>query len=217
MRIAVCISGAPRFSGNALTFFARALPPDVAVDYFCYMWEGDFTDEGELEAAIRARLEGPAGDVRVRIGRQFVPDLNFQFSVYSETNRENVMRMYAAIRRCNDMKITRELETGRRYDLVVRHRADVAVATEIEFHKIARIAEDFIVFPDVGHYRGGLNDQFALSSSRNMDVYASLFDYIKQHCLQGCVLHPETLLRFHLMRMRQHPLLAPLNTTIMRD
>jgi hypothetical protein len=217
MRVAVCISGAPRLTGNALTYFARSLPEGVEIDYFGYFWEGDYTDEAELKAALEAKMERRTGDVFVRIGRGFVPDLNFQHTVYPETNRENLMRMYAAIRRANDMKIVRELEGRFTYDVVVRHRADVATATELDFAKLVKICEDFIVVPDNGHFRGGLNDQFAMSSSRNMDVYSQVFDYIKQHCLNGCILHPESLLRFHLMRMRQIPIQAPLNTAIVRD
>jgi hypothetical protein len=217
MRIAVCISGAQRFSSNALTFFSRCLPADVGIDYFCYMWDGEHASEQELSDAVLEKAEGRAGDVHAKIDREFAPRINFPFSNYPETNIENTMRMFYAIRKCNDLKVAKELQQKFVYDFVIRLRSDVRLSSDLEFTDFLRISDGFIVFPENGHWRGGLNDQFAFSSSRNMDAYSSIYDYIGEHCMQGCMLHPETLVRFHLLKMRKYPILAPINTMILRD
>ena len=217
MRVAICISGAQRLANNALTYFSRHLPDGIEIDYFCYMWGGDYATEAELTAAVFERVEGRATKIRAKIDCEFAPNVNFPHQNYPETNKENLMRMFYGIKKANDMKTLQEIEHKVKYDVVVRHRSDVSISSDLDFHKFVNVVEDFIVFPESGHWRGGLNDQFAFSSSRNMDVYSSVYNHIPEHCANGCVLHPETLVRFHLMKMKKDPILAPLNTIILRD
>jgi hypothetical protein len=217
MRIAVCISGAQRLANNALTYFSRQLPVEAEVDYFAYMWGGDYASEEELSQAITDKIEGRVGKIRVKIDNSFTPTIIFPFTQFPETNVENVMRMFYGIKKANDMKTFYEIENKFRYDVVVRQRSDVGLASHLDFHKFLTLVEHFVVFPEDGHWRGGLNDQFAFSSSTNMDVYASVYNFIQDHCMHGCPLHPETLVRFHLNKMRKDPILAPLNAVILRD
>jgi hypothetical protein len=217
MRVAVCISGAQRFSSNALTYFSRCLQSDISIDYFAYVWGGDCGSEAELSEAIAARTEGRVGTVTAKIDTEFVPRINYPHNNYPETNKDNTVRMFYAIRKCNDMKVQRELEQKLVYDVVVRLRSDVRLSSDLSLADFLPVINSFVIFPENGHWRGGLNDQFAFSSSRNMDAYSSVYDYIGEHCSQGCMLHPETLVRFHLLKMRKYPILAPINTMILRD
>jgi hypothetical protein len=50
-----------------------------------------------------------------------------------------------------------------------------------------------------------------------MDNYSSTIDFIPHHIQSGCIFHPETLLRYHLTKMRIFPVLAPITATILRD
>lgn len=56
---------------------------------------------------------------------------------------------------------------------------------------------DSIYIPTYGDF-GGINDQFAFSNSRNMDVYCSLFNRINEYLNEGQILNPETLLKYHI-------------------
>jgi hypothetical protein len=217
MRIAICISGALRLANNALTYFSRQLPADIEPEYFAYVWDGQYATEDELTDAIAEKIEGRGKIVRVKIDGDYTPNLNFPFTQFPETNLENTMRMFYGIKKANDMKTIYEIEQKFRYDVVVRQRSDIGLSSHLDFAKFLPMVEHFVVFPEDGHWRGGLNDQFAFSSSTNMDVYASVFNFIKDHCMHGCPLHPETLVRFHLNKMRKDPLMAPLNTVILRD
>lgn len=216
-RVAICVSGAQRLESQALTYLERSLPDGIDIDVFAYLWAGDYKSGEDLSDALRTRLEGRAGEVHAVIGTPFEPLINFPHTNYPETNKPNVMRMYFALKKANDMKISHELAGGFRYDIVVRHRSDVAVSSELDLVKYRKITEDFIVFPEGGHWRGGLNDQFAFSSSRNMDIYSSVYSFIPEHCQSGCPLHPESLLRFHLMKMKVDTVWAPLNSIIVRE
>jgi hypothetical protein len=218
MQIAVCVSGAERLESEALTLFMRNLPRDAEIDCFCFFWEGGPVGEASaLVETVRRKTEGRLRHVEVEIGRDFTMDFNFTVQKYPETNLENVVRMFRAIRRCNDLKLRREVGQGFVYDHVVRTRADVRLSTELDLGRFMSLSREFVVFPENGHWRGGLNDQFAFSCSQMMDAYASVIDYIPEHCSAGCPFHPETLLRFHLMTMRILPILAPIGATVIRQ
>lgn len=218
MRIAVCLSGAERLESPALTHFARNLPAEAQIDCFCFFWEGGpLSDEAALAELIAQKTEGRFRTVQVRVGRNFAMDLDISVQKYPETNVENVVRMYRGIRYCNDMKLSRELTEGFRYDHVIRTRADIQLASPLELGKFMPLTREFIVFPENGHWRGGLNDQFAFGASEKMDLYSLVIDYIPEHCGNGCVFHPETLLRFHLNRMQILPILAPITAQLVRS
>ena len=217
MRIAVCLSGAERLESHAFTHFVRNLPAEAEIDCFCFFWEGGpLSDEAALAELIARKAEGRLAFVEVQVGRNFAMDLELQVQTYPETNIENVIRMYRGIRRCNDMKLRRELASGRRYDHVIRTRADVQLASPLDLGRFMPLTREFIVFPENGHWRGGLNDQFAFGASEKMDVYSLVIDYIPEHCGNGCPFHPETLLRFHLNRMQIMPILAPITAQLVR-
>lgn len=218
MQIAVCLSGAERLESNAVTLFARHLPATADIDCFCFVWEGGpLSDEAALTELLARKTEGRFRSIKVKVGRNFSPNLSMTIQKYPETNPENVLRMYQAIRQCNDMKLRHEVQAGLVYDCVVRSRTDLQLSSEIAFERFLPMIRDFIVFPDNGHWRGGLNDQFAFSSSANMDAYSSVFDYINDHCNSGCVFHPETLLRFHLQKMGKPIVMAPLSSILIRE
>lgn len=218
MRIAVCLSGAERLESHALTHFARNLPGEAEVDFYGFFWEGGpLSDEAALVELIGRKTEGRFGSVEVQVGRDFTMDLDIAIQTYPETNVENVVRMYRGIRRCNDMKLRRELTERFRYDHVIRTRADVQLASTLELGKFMPLTREFIVFPENGHWRGGLNDQFAFGASEKMDLYSLVIDYIPEHCGNGCPFHPETLLRFHLTRMGILPILAPITAQLVRS
>lgn len=219
MRIAVCLSGGERLGSHALTQFARQLPPEAKVDAFIYFWEGGpLSDEMEIAKAVHQKVEGRFDTITPAVGRGFAMDLPLEnVQVYPETNVENVVRMYRSIRRCNDLKLAREQQEGFVYDYVIRLRSDVLISTELLLGKFMPLTREFIVFPENGHWRGGLNDQFAFASSKLMDVYAAVEAHLVEHVRGGCIFHPETLLRHHLTKMRVMPILAPITATILRD
>jgi hypothetical protein len=218
MRIAVCLSGAERLESEAFTHFTRNLPADAEADCFCFFWEGGpLSDEAQLTELITRKSEGRYRHVEVQVGRNFAMDLNLQAMTYPETNVENVVRMYRGIRRCNDMKLRAEIAAQRRYDHVIRTRADVLLASPLQLGKFMPLTREFIVFPENGHWRGGLNDQFAFGASEKMDIYSLVIDYVPEHVGAGCPFHPETLLRFHLTRMGILPILAPITAQLVRS
>jgi hypothetical protein len=58
------------------------------------------------------------------------------------------------------LKLRREVDQGFVYDHVVRTRTDVRLSTELDLARFMPMTREFVVFPENGHWRGGLNDQF---------------------------------------------------------
>ena len=101
-----------------------------------------------------------------------------------------ILNMLYKIYKCNNLKKERELETGQKYDIVVRARPDVVYSKEIDLN----IQEDTVYFP-TKHNHTGLCDQFFYGSVMDYmcDLYLNILDYVDQ----GCPMHPETLVKYH--------------------
>jgi hypothetical protein len=216
MRIAVCCSGAQRFESNAVTLLLRSLPHDAHIDYFCYVHAGELKTDDELKAFLQDKTERRPANIFAKVDNAFAPNLDFPHVSFPETKGENVLRMFFAIRRCGDMKVENERKDGVVYDFVFRVRPETALSTHFDLSFYAAMKDLFVVFPWSGHWRGGLNDQFAFSSSANMDIYASVWDHIVDHCQNNCPFHPETLVKYHLLKMGVLPIIAPIETRLLR-
>jgi len=216
MRIAVCCSGAQRFESNAVTLFLRSLPAEAQIDYFCYLHAGELATDEALTAYLEDKTERRPANIFAKVDNSFVANLDFPHVAFPETKQENVLRMFFAIRRCSDMVVEQERKEGFVYDLVFRVRTDTAISNHFDLNLYLPIKDNFVIFPWSGHWRGGLNDQFAFSSSANMTIYASVWDHIIDHCQNNCPFHPETLVKYHLMKMGALPIIAPVETRLLR-
>jgi hypothetical protein len=112
------------------------------------------SEEAALVETMRRKAEERLRHVEVEVGRNFKIEFNFTVQKYAETNLENVVRMFRGIRRCNDLKLRREVDQGFVYDHVVRTRADVRLSTELDLARFMPLTREFVVFPENGHWRG---------------------------------------------------------------
>lgn len=108
----------------------------------------------------------------------------------------NVSSMYYGIFKSNELKLKYENANKFKYNLVIRCRPDLLFRRPIIFDNLDL---NFINIPKHGNFTG-LCDQFAISSSENMDLYSSLyltFDKYKRG--DGWLVgRPEDILKKHL-------------------
>lgn len=109
---------------------------------------------------------------------------------------ENSINMFYKIMKCNELKKQYETEKNFKYDVVVRLRTD----THFREPVILSEDKDKIIVPHHLGY-GGVCDQFAYGSSDLMDTFCDLFPNIKKYFDEGCVFHPETLLKYHCNKL----------------
>lgn len=109
-----------------------------------------------------------------------------------ETSVENCVNMFYKIKKCNDLKKHYENTRNFKYDTVVRLRTDIPFQNPIIFSE----DKDKIFVPNGLGY-GGVCDQFAYGASDLMDKFCDLFPNMKQYFDEGCLFHPETILKYH--------------------
>lgn len=92
------------------------------------------------------------------------------------------MQQLYGIYMSNNLKIQYEKENNFIFDWVLRTR------TDLKFYpgnlKLESLDSKYIYTPNFHHWEG-INDRFVLGSSLNMDIFASLYTFIKKNRVSG--------------------------------
>lgn len=104
-----------------------------------------------------------------------------------------LLNMWHMWKEVNNLKIKHE--NNFKYDWVFRMRPDSWFDAQIENLKL--LNNNNLYIPDHDDW-GGINDRFALSSSKNMDIYNSLIDHCEKIFDMGNAFHVETFLKKHI-------------------
>lgn len=201
MRIALCISGLCHGFEEAIPFLRANLIDTLQPDVFIHTWNisGARTlDAINTKALPQSTRELIAESFRP-IDAVFEPFREFDGSLYRdrcECNAASALSMFYKIRECNRLKSAHEREQGFTYDVVIRCRFDMRLESPVRVEDLVDLNQ-WLYGPDAWNW-GGINDQFAFSSSSNMDVYAGIFDSIDEYWQRGGLFNPEKLLQYHL-------------------
>ncbi len=210
MRVAICLSGHMReFRECAATLKRYVLDvPGNDCDVFIHTWD----KLGWYSPNDSASVARSTHDVEKEIRRlynpiKFVIEPTKEFNVDSYcipqrrpnvkkgTRGEHILGMYYKIKMANLLKREHEAATRKVYDVVVRSRPDVYHYAPQPFEMELTGRSVYVDIP--GQY-GGVNDQFAIGNSYNMDTYALCYDHIPTYIKKGCQWRPEPILLYHL-------------------
>ena len=112
--------------------------------------------------------------------------------------------MYYKIKKCNDQKIKHETDNSCVYDLVIRNRTDFGLSNPVVFKNEILDPNDTIYVPhcDIHAKSAGIpiRDVFAISNSKNIDYYSSIFDRMDLIVEESKIFRPEPILDFHLRK-----------------
>lgn len=203
MDVAVCISGGMKHPEKSLNSLHKIYPND-RIKVFIHTWESDdsalFIDNSYTKST-------PIPDTNLlgRFGCQefLVEKFNDRVAYFQEIydrccfythyrNDLGAISMFYSIFKANELKSRYESINGMTFDRVIRMRFDSDIHEDIE---LTKLEGDCIYIPDEYDY-GGLNDQFAVGSSRVMDTYSETFSALTG--LRESYYHPETILKNHL-------------------
>jgi hypothetical protein len=186
MRVALLLSGQFR-NGKELIYnlydsIIKQYQPDIFISY-------SYDTNVEVNLDILNQLYYPK-----EIQFNKYPDL-FAYSnnIAQETNRQSLLRMLYGINRVNALKSYYEQTNEFKYDFVIRTRFDLEYTQPLELKNF-----NDITIPIGWDHRGGYNDTFAYGSSEAMDYYSSLFSNLETYLNEGALLHPESILKYHL-------------------
>jgi len=129
----------------------------------------------------------------------------YDVSMYSksnETNLHNMMCMFLNRKNVMHLLDAHIKATNTKYDVINSTRCDLWFDGRINFSDfVEEINHNKVAIPSYCDY-GGVNDQFAFGNLDVMNKYLSVYDNISNLAKQGCIIHPETLLLYHLQALK---------------
>lgn len=197
MKIALCIAGQPRGFKTAYEYVKRNLLDQYDVDVFIHTWTNDHLEEiGQMYNPIAMRVEEPLAD---DFDKMYPNTPNPQ----KWPPRFTVASYYSIYRSC-ELKTIEEVQSKKTYDWVIRSRFDYALNTVIPF---AELDNSKLYIPNCRMVptRDFGNDQFAFSSSYNMNQYMATYLYLNHYYDQGVQMIGEEMMKANL---HQHGLIG---------
>lgn len=196
MKIALCLSGQPRYLDQGYKALFDNVLSKHDVDVFSHIWFDEQLVDQDIKFCIqynRAQKWEKDSDkkiVELYKPKKWVFETPKQFPVeaFKDANFEQlssdpsrVLSMFYSIKQANKLKKKYEQENNFVYDLVIRARTDLVINNNLDFKNIDS-NKVYCYHVHVSHENLLLcNDQFAVSSSKNMDVYSSLFDKLEYY------------------------------------
>jgi hypothetical protein len=205
MKVAVCLSGAIKHPEKSLESLKRIYPNDY-LKVFIHTWKiksnvdyhsDSFSGSSGL-VDLNILSEYNADDILIEnynIKRKkfkfMYENLEFSFEGRADIG---VMSMYYSIFKSNQLKRKYERKNKILFDKVIRMRFDS------DFRDKDLILDENIneVQIPLGKDWAGVNDQFAIGPSKQMNIYSNLFNKIDK--LQDGSYNPERFLRDYLSR-----------------
>ncbi len=191
MKIALCLSGQPRYLEIGYEHLFREFLSKYSIDVFSHLWFDSKLKNTPFSYTINYpnRNELWRENLNDLILNLYKPKLCLfeepkQFSFYSEANygmgKTNNCSMFYSIQKCNELKLEYERIHNFKYDLVIRARTDLVISNftlnlnNIDKQKI-HTSSTHCYFPDGTEIN---NDQIAIGSSPLMDAYSSLYNFL---------------------------------------
>ncbi len=175
MKIALCLSGQPRCVKQGYEYHKNNLLDLYDVDVFCHVWDSPGVEDVSAYAPVATMIEKPLTNDLSKFTRVPPPQPNWKVK---DPARSTYNQLYG-IMKCNELKTVYEESNNIKFDWVIRSRFDFAINVRIPF---ADLDNTKLHIPNcrMTPQRDFGNDQFAFSSSENMDKYADTFNRIDE-------------------------------------
>ena len=218
MRIALCLSGQPRFVKQGFDYFKKnVFDVNDTVDVFAFLW-WDPSKIGKLHSEEEIAKNDPRKttvwqesdleDFKTCYGpwlQTLETDLEFDIDVFPPEMYETwgqftreVCSMFYSYKKVNELKTKYEIKNNFKYDWVIRSRPDFAINKPIDF---SELDNNKLYIPDTGiprRHNFAICNNFGFSSSEIMDTYCEIFDNLEDYVLKnGCRLDGGESTMFH--------------------
>ena len=212
MNIAICISGSIRYPDKSLKSINKIVPNNVKV--FIHTWKN--IKSGKFLKTIH-RLQDKEG-IKEMIDTDFnllqysyeklqIDDFDILYedikSLYDDIKFNSyfrddvgVLSMYYSIYQANKLKCEYEKDNNIIFDRVIRMRFDSDFVNDSL--NLIKTTDFDLCIPDTRFDYDGINDQFAIGSSKMMDIYSNVYQDI--HELTECNYCGEEILKKQLDR-----------------
>lgn len=219
-KIAVCISGNLRTFEKTMSSFKHYVlgAYQDQADYFIHTWDFIGSKAVGYDAPLdrlqtRIKLDtinqifnpkklviesqyDPSVISTVRTREQSTRLRPSDYSMFRNNGLTAYYSMLYSLKRSKDLLEDYERENNTRYDIVIKHRADLLFKAPFDIVS----ARDTVYIPKTGNfYRGAINDMFAIGSHSAIMTYLSVFDSVVHYLnARACEFRPEWIIKHHL-------------------
>lgn len=192
MKIALCLSGQPRCVEKTYEFVKKSLLDGNDVTVFCHVWDTPEAAAVEIYKPEAVMIEKSLDNDLSKYTRVPPPSPNWKIK---DPARSTWNQLYAVMK-CNELKSLYEEQNNMKFDWVIRSRYDFALNAQIDF---ANLDNSKLYIPNcrMTPERNFGNDQFAFSSSENMDKYADAFNHIDEFYDKGIIMISEDMMSWN--------------------
>ena len=188
-KIALCLSGQPRCVKQGYEYHKKNLLDHYDVDVFCHVWDSPGIEDIASYKPIAAMIEKPLTNDLSKYTRVPPPQPNWKVKDPARA----AWNLTYSLMKANELKIINEEETITTYDWVIRSRYDFALNVVIPFVELDN-TKLYVPNCRMTPQRDFGNDQFAFSSSKNMDKYADCFNQINKFYDRGTIMIGEEMM-----------------------
>lgn len=202
MRAALCISGQPRdieLGVEQIRNRVLNVNDGVSIDVFCHCWDPKEIWDSSQQNLI-GTLSLPNKKYKELISdilkpKTFVSEMQKDFSYadlfigHPTAKQRSIASSFYSVYLANRLKSIYEYSKSITYDYVIRARYDLSYDTDIVLNQYSKVVSSKIVVPcnyqldqdaiPWNSVNKGMVDVFAISSSKNMDVYSSTYLHLK--------------------------------------
>lgn len=218
MKIAICISGQPRYVELGFKILNDKLLSKYNIDnidFFIHTWWDDCKVGQKFDFSERLTYGRTAmwePNTLEKIMELYKPKIFYQekqkeFKIFDDVNYgllkpTSIFSMFYSIMMVNKIKSMYEKDKNFKYDLVIRTRFDLLIKNfNLDLYNID--PDNLYVSGEINRSGqiGVPNDQFAISSSKNIDTYSDLFNNLENYKLDGFKnFTGENLLKYHTIK-----------------
>ena len=192
MKVALCISGQPRNVNRGIENILQNIKFDF--DVFVHSW---WDNKSHTKTFKKILFGGRVDEVSEIVQNDWIDKIYEHFDInkilvekqkqfdipevfenrkLKFTHTFGVYSSLYSVYQCNQLKRDFEFENKFKYDWVIRTRSDFGLSEPVNMNKFN---SDIIYAPNDNSHRYGFNDQFAIGSSKNMDIYSNVFSNIE--------------------------------------
>lgn len=201
MRIALCLSGQARSVKQGYDFVYKNLFSRNDVTVFIHTWENEQAHEAIIKYEAKTwQVENALTNDLSKYTNVPPPQPNWKVK---DPARSTWNQLYGVMV-CNLLKSEYELMHDMKFDWVIRSRFDFALNTTIDFKQLDN-TKLYIPNCRMTPARDFGNDQFAFSSSENMDKYSDTYNHLDRFYDSGIQMMCEDMMSAN---WKQHNLIG---------
>lgn len=209
MKIAICMSGMLRNFENTYPRFKKYILDEHNPDIFFHGYPNNKGIEYcknkfiELYEPKQVFINNYTDELRNEICNN---EEKYSKFCRNETKINNFLSQIYNIKKCDLLRQNFEKQNNFEYDVVIRCRTDVFYFKTFEQSELTLAKSGYILIPTEWDFKEvdhrAVSDSFAMTNSKNMSKYSTLYDFYDIYFQNGVPIHPETMVGNHILEQR---------------